>query len=329
MSSAFPGGRHLIQQALQVGDVPDCALDICMASVTLSTLKQYDSGLKLWWQYCQDKKLDVFSFSIPMILEFFTELFNKGASYGSLNSYRSAMAQVFGPSISQDFRMKRFFRGVYHLRPSKPRYENTWDPTLVLDYLRSLENNKLSLENLSYKLAMLLALSTGQRVQTISVIELANIRKCNDGIEIKITQRIKTSSLNRPQPVLSLPFYPTEPNICVATTLLFYIEKTSSFRNNSNCNYLLLTFKKPFHNASSQTISRWIKRVMTESGIDVSSFSSHSTRHASTSRAHRKGISYEIIRSAAGWSSNSRTFANFYNRPLRDPYSFAKSVLET
>lgn len=40
-------------------------------------------------------------------------------------------------------------------------------------------------------LTMLLALSTGQRVQTLSVIYFKNIRSYNEDIEIKITQRIK------------------------------------------------------------------------------------------------------------------------------------------
>lgn len=248
-------------------------------------------------------------------------------SYGTLNSYRSAVAQVLGPSLAQDFRMQRFFKGIFHLKPSRPKYKNTWDPLIVLNYLRTQINESLSLEQLSYKLAMLLALVSAQRVQTLSLIELEEIHSSSRGVQIFIRDHIKTSGLNRNQPVISLPFYPNDKNLCVATTLLFYISKTKSLRDSAG-NKLLLTFKKPYHNASAQTISRWIRKVMLKAGIDSTKYTSHSTRHASTSLADRKGVSLDIIRSAAGWTDHSRTFATFYNRPICDLYAYARAILE-
>lgn len=90
---------------------------------------------------------------------------------------------------------------------------------------------------------------------------------------------------------------------------------TASLRPN-NDDKLILTFKKPFKSASSQTIGRWIKQVLSESGIDTSVFSAHSTRHASTSAAQQAGVSADIIRRFAGWSDQSQVFANFYKRPI-------------
>lgn len=210
------------------------------------------------------------------------EQYDKGISYGSLNSYRSAIAQLLGPSLAEDVRIQRFFKGVFHLRPSLPRYINTWDPLLVLNYLRTLINEDISLEQISYKLAMLLALVSVQRVQTLSLIELDNIKSSSRGVQIFIPRRIKTSGPNKSQPIISLPFYKDDEVVCVATTLLFYISVTRLIRD-SACNRLFITFKKPYHNASSQTISRWIRNVMSRAGIDSSKYAPHSTRHASTS----------------------------------------------
>lgn len=39
-----------------------------------------------------------------------------------------------------------------------------------------------------------------------------------------------------------------------------------------------------------------------KSGIDISKFSTHNSRRASTSKAFRNGIKTEIIRSTAGWT---------------------------
>lgn len=298
-----------------------------MASITASTIRQYDSGLRRWFRFCQSRNQDCLSASAAIVLDFLQEQFNRGMSYGSLNSYRSAIAQILGPSIAEDFRMRRFFKGVFHLRPNGPKYENTWDPLVVLNHLKSLSNDNISLEQISYKLAMLLALSSGQRVQTLSLIELEDIKSSPQGVQIFIHNRIKTSRVNRTQPVISLPFYINNESICVATTLLLYINMTKGLRN-SVCNRLLITLKKPYRNASSQTISQWIRRVMSRAGVDTTVFASHSTRHASTSLAGRKGIPWDIIRSAAGWSKDSKSFATFYNRPVRDPYSFARAILD-
>ena len=64
----------------------------------------------------------------------------------------------------------------------------------MLDYFISQDSNeKLKLKELSAKLVTLLALTTGHRIQTISLIDLNNIRISKSKIEIKITAPIKTT----------------------------------------------------------------------------------------------------------------------------------------
>ncbi|KAJ8910995.1 hypothetical protein NQ315_005616 [Exocentrus adspersus] len=89
---------------------------------------------------------------------------------------------------------------------------------------------------------------------------------------------------------------------------------------------LFITFKKPYHNATSQTISRWLKTILKRSGLDTTKFTAHSTRHASTSAAARKDVPYDTIRLAAGWTKKSSAFATFYNRPVLPENSFALGV---
>lgn len=89
----------------------------------------------------------------------------------------------------------------------------------------------------------------------------------------------------------------------------------------------MLTYKKPHKPASSQSISRWIKQLLAESGVDVEKFSAHSTRHASTSTALAAGLSVDVIRKTAGWTSTSTAFARFYNRPIESEGVFAKTVM--
>lgn len=326
MARPFPGCREVIREALLQRNVPRDSLDICLLSITPLTLKQYNSGLRLWWEFCVKENINPFKITAPNVLEFLTLQFKNGATHGTLNTYRSAIAQIAGPELGQDFRLKRFFKGVFGLRRPLPRYENTWDPGIVINYVRTLDNNTISLELLTQKLASLIALATGQRIQTLSLIEINNILVRDDKIEIKIAQRIKTSGINKSQPFLVLPFLNSDTNVCVAKTLLQYLQKTKDFRG--SCKFLFITYKKPFHKATSQTIGRWIKNILNKSGVDTNQFKAQSTRHAATSAAARKGVCFDTIRLAAGWSENSKTFAKFYNRPLVCNKKFANSIFE-
>lgn len=61
-------------------------------------------------------------------------------------------------------------RGLFNLRPSLPRYSATWDVNTVLTYISSLKLvHTLSLKTLTLKLVTLLAILTGQRVQTLTI----------------------------------------------------------------------------------------------------------------------------------------------------------------
>lgn len=59
--------------------------------------------------------------------------------------------------------IKLFFKEVYGLRPNVPKYSTTKDISAVLNYVRNLPNDEVSLELLSQNLAVPLALTTGQR----------------------------------------------------------------------------------------------------------------------------------------------------------------------
>lgn len=232
-----------------------------------------------------------------MILNFLTAQYKAGASFSTLNTLRSALALILGKQLSDDHRISRFFKGVFKTKPSLPRYQSTWDPNQILDYVTSwYPNEELPLTKLSKKLVALLALSTAQRVQTLSLIQMSNIKVNATNIEIIINDITKTSAPGRAMPRLVIPFFRDKEQICPAKTLTSYIEMTSGFRDLPDTDKLILTAKKPFHNATPSTISRWIKSMLAESGVDITVFSAHSTRHASTSAANRKGLSVDIIK---------------------------------
>ena len=207
------------------------------------------------------------------LVKFLTKKFEQGASYGTLNSYRSAISLISPNKIGDDQLISRFLKGVFKLKPSFPKYSFTWDVSIVLNHIAKffpLEN--LTFEKLTLKTVMLLSLATAQRAQTLATVRLQNILVTPDQIQIRIQDILKTAAPGREQPLLTVPFLRSKPELCVASTLLKYIKTSSNLRNKSD--KLFISLKKSYKPVSTQTISRWIKLILTESGINTNVFES-------------------------------------------------------
>lgn len=291
-------------------------------------MKQYEVWFKKWWLFCYEQKHDPWGYKFNIFISFINKELTNNKSYSSINTCRSALSFVLPVNKADETLIKRFFRGIYNQRPPRPKYDTTWDPYPVLCFLEKMfPHTNLNLEQLSQKVVTLLALISAHRVQTFAKIMLHNIHNYDDRIEIIIPDFIKTSGKNKFQPLLKLPFFKERPGLCIASTILHYIDKTSDLRRTDEKN-LIITHKKPHHPATSQTISRWIRSTLKAAGIDTNKYSSYSTRHAATSAAYRAGTNIEEIRKRAGWTQTSQVFNIFYNKPITSPSDcFAKGVL--
>ena len=132
----------------------------------------------------------------------------------------------------------------------------------------------------------------------------------------KISVPLKTTRPGRHTSALEFCEYTPSDDLCLDKDLKFYLNLTSTLRG--DCDQLLITYSKPHRAASSDTIGRWLKTVMTKSGIDTQQFGTHSTRAAAASAGFSKKVSVDTILSAAGWS-NVQTFARYCNKPLLLP----------
>lgn len=300
-----------------------------LSSLSENTYKQYNVCIKAWLNYCLKNGYDHEKTTVPIVINFLTEVFDSGAKYGTLNSYKSALSLLLGKTLDDD-RIKRFMKGVFRLRPTAPKYNLTWDPNIVLNYLaQKWPNEDLNLETLSKKTITLLALVSAHRVQTFSLIKLSNIIVHNTEIIIKIPDLIKTSRPKALQPLIKLPYFSQRPQICPARCIQTYINKTSTLRSVNN-DYLFISYKKPHSKITAQRLSHWIKDTLSSSGIDTTIFTAHSTRHAATSTASRLGVSLDVIRKTAGWSESSCVFAKFYNKEIvSDCNQFAEMILSS
>ncbi|XP_048000312.1 uncharacterized protein LOC125237355 [Leguminivora glycinivorella] len=297
--------------------VPQASLDVMMASFAKNTLKQYSSSIKCWWYFCKTNNVDLYNADYTKIIAFLTTKLNEGASYSSLNIHRSALSILLGSNATSNDNINRFFKGVFRLNPPNPKYQSTWDTNVVLNYLSNVyPYDNIALADLTYKTCALLAIASAQRMQTISLIKLQNIKIQNDAIVIKISDFIKTSRPGTYQPLIRLPFILERPSVCPALALRNYIDKTRALRSNHSEGNLFISTRKPHKTVGSQTLAHWVKHVLEKSGVDITLFGAHSTRAASTSAAHSSGVNLEVVRKAAGWSDTSNVFLKYYCREV-------------
>ena len=214
-------------------------------------------------------------------------------------------------------------KGVFERNPPTPRYSATWDVSLVLHCLKEMSpSGSLPLKDLTLKLCMLLALVTAQRVQTLQLLDLKNLSK-GESYRFTFSEHLKQSRPGKKSLVVELTPYITDRRICVVHVLDEYIKKTASLRGEET--RLFISHVKPHKRVSRDTIARWLKLVMSKSGIDTSVYKAHSTRAASTSRAARGNLPVEDILKTAGWAS-AKTFGKFYHKALEE--NFADAVLQ-
>lgn len=99
-------------------------------------------------------------------LTFFTFLRKK--SYSVVNTHNVAITQTLS-ILNEKWNgnspvLSKFMKGLFNLNPPLPRYSFTWDDTKVLMFLKTLfPSESLNLKRLTWKLCVLLALTTAVR----------------------------------------------------------------------------------------------------------------------------------------------------------------------
>ena len=259
--------------------------------------------------------------TLTNILDFLSEMYNEGKKHSTINCYRSAIsnfhAKIDGALAGQHPMVTRLIQGIFNTRPSKPRYNFV---EIVLRYIKPMPpSSELHLNELSWKLAMLLVLTNADRV---CLLDLNFKQVLSQGVHFQIAGLSKTCQSGPPREVTYYAFEESEA-LCPVTTLAVYERRTADLHNTcQDTNPLFIACVKPHKPVTSCTMSRWIRNLMQASGINVSVFKSHSTRAASTSAAIKLGVSVKDIIKTANLISES-TFKRFYLKPINSDFGNA------
>lgn len=187
-------------KSLQQRNISEKAATIIMQSWSDGTQKQYKLYIKQWIDFCCERQADPYNPPLTSVLDFLVSLHEKGLSYTTINTARSAISAI---TLSEDQNtigchplVSRFMKGIYKGSPPVPRYHSTWDVQPVLNYLASKSPvDGLDLKMLTHKLIMLIALVSAQRGQSLHILDIGPgcMKELPDGYEFLLTAHIKQS----------------------------------------------------------------------------------------------------------------------------------------
>ena len=183
----------------------------------------------------------------------------------------------------------------------------------------------LELKQLTLKTAVLVALVSAQRSQTLSSLSTDFMDSTATGTQFVVNSLLKSSSPGKSSLILSLSAFLENEKLCAHSTLLHYVARTASIRQSLNSSQVFVSYGKSYKVISSATLARWLKAILSLAGIDTSIFKGHSFRGPSTSKAVSLGVPLDVILKVADWK-NAGTFANFYQRETSSVGQFAQAV---
>lgn len=91
--------------------------------------------------FASRRNIDPIQPSVSKVLDFLTELYDSVLGYSALNKARSAPSTIItlldgNMTIGSHPLIQRFIKAVFQTRPALPRYQTTWDNSVVLHFLK-------------------------------------------------------------------------------------------------------------------------------------------------------------------------------------------------
>ena len=249
-------------------------------------------------------------------MNFLSCLYIEGKEYRTINCARSMLSSTLLPidnfPVGKHPMVTRLLKGVFNLRPPVKILFPTWSVKQVLVTLRNWSPaSSLDLKSLTFKCLMLLALVTGKRASSLSLLSVKQ-GYLQVGESTVVFQPLGLEKTTRPGhtggPIM-IEAYNEAPEVCPVFYVKAYLKRTEKIRTGTS---FFVTVNKPHKQASATTICRWLKVVITQSG---QLGSGGSTRSVSMSTAVGRGVTIDSIVKAGDWA-RARTFRQYYYKPV-------------
>ena len=214
-----------------------------------TSARHYDSAWTQWDRWCRGRAVNPLRPRITNILEFLTSQFQAEKAYRTMAGYRSALSSTLPPlegvSVGQHPLVCRLMKGVYHQRPPLPRYAATWDVERVLELLQTWHPpGQLSVERLTWKLTMLLALAGAKRTVELRNLSATGCTLSSNGATLTVGVPTKTQRTGSALKRVTFPCF-HDPRLCPVGYLEAYLCRSASWRSESEHPQLLRSTRRP------------------------------------------------------------------------------------
>ncbi len=217
------------------------ATETILASWRESTLQSYSTYIQLWIAF--NSGVLNLTPEPHEVTDFLQCLFESGLGYSALNTARSALSTFIfngNDTIGKNPEITRFMKGVMGKAPPLPKYNEVWDLDIVLDYI---EQEMWPLKSLTFlqllqRLAMLLALSTGNRGQSLHLMRTDCMVTQGKKYKFDITVPVKNYADAGDVHLQNITLEPFDQNkkICPVVTLQYYLWFTQRVRKTQIAN---------------------------------------------------------------------------------------------
>ena len=235
-------------------------------------------------------------------------LYGRGLQYTTIAASKSVLAGVLHipgvTSISSHPLIIRLLKGIFHVRPPKP-HEFIWDTDLVLKFLKTLHPAVIPLKLLTLKTVTLLTLLSGKRVSTLHHFRLYQLQRNPTLVIFNIQGLLKHSRAAKRDLPITYHAFPHDVALCRVATLHAYLDARAQLGHAALHGELFICYRKPHGPSTKDTLIRWARMVLHSSGVNLDTFTAHSCRSASTSKAAATGVPLEKILMAGQWSTSS------------------------
>ena len=168
------------------------ATDLCIRGWKKDTLKQYGTYLKKWEFFCTEKHYNFHEPSEPEIIDFPTKLYRSNLGFSSINTARAALAAIRVKEddviIGELPAVERCVRRVFNERASLPMYRKIWVVKMLLNGFRKTEPDALNLREIGQKWAIMIMVFSGQRLRTITDLQIPDIMMKDDKVYIVLSK---------------------------------------------------------------------------------------------------------------------------------------------
>ena len=313
---AFWSGRN------KGGRLSARAESIIQSGWAKGTKSVYGLGYRYYTEFCRRHQMDPLVPDPVNLLNFLTFCFEvKKSEYRTLNCYRSAVSSTLpnnpttGQPVGQDHLVSRFFRGVRRLRPPRVKLFPTWSISTVLNYLKSLGgSSSLSLDLLLIKTCFLVSLVCCKRPAC-----LRNMKKVPGYWDLSMnglrcqTLGLGKTELHHISPPIIIEPHLEDPQLCPVYHLV-RLDKLLDRVRPKDVTDFWLSSRKPHKPVSTQTLCKWLKKVIIDSG--ALSGSARDVRSVGSSTAAQAGLDIGRIMEAGDWR-RLKTFQSHYFKPQK------------